>query len=413
MEICTSRSKVIEGWRFARRLRRALLGCALLAAGNLAVSGAYAQDRDEAWVISHILAGKFDELRSLEKLTGQGVPFALYWWGLILERCIFERCDGDAGRGLLLRAALAGNGRAKAELLAGAQTREEFDEVIAKIGVPSGGRERVNYITRSLFLLDAAAVRGGRRATDDKLRADLLAIAKSEPHIGARIFVAMLPRQTSSDLDALAATGTDLISETLMVHATVKRIGKQQIIERARAGELGWAAAYCDNLILMGRTLDHDELEVCEKAAGSGFLAAVRGLLFFHHQFTGNTRAAQYFADLCETVLGMRCADLLADYYHDRSKESAELKAKSEFWDLAAVNAIASRDPGRFSEELLRGKTPRLRRELFQLIVRTALVNEACAMQRVDLATGAIEANPQCPWRKPIAIPAEFLSTTK
>src|SRR5262249_41552892 len=179
----------------------------------------------------------------------------------------------------------------------------------------------------------------------------------------------MLPRQTSSDLDAVAAMGTDLLSETLMVHATVKRIGKQQIIERARAGELGWAAAYCDNLILMGRTLDHDELEVCEKAAGSGFLAAVRGLLF-HHQFTGNARAAQYFADLCETVLGMRCVDLLADYYHDRSKESAELKAKSEFWDLAAVNAIASRDPGRFSEELLRGKTPGLRRELFQLIVR-------------------------------------------
>jgi hypothetical protein len=159
--------------------------------------------------------------------------------------------------------------------------------------------------------------------------------------------------------------------------------------------------------------LDRDELEVCEKAAGSGFLAAVRGLLFFHHQFTGSTRAAQYFADLCETVLGMRCADLLAEYYHDRSNESAELKAKSEFWELAAVNAIASRDPGRVSEELLRGKTPRLRRELFQLIVRTVLINEACAMQRVDLATGAVEANPQCPWRKPIAIPAEFLTTTR
>src|SRR5262245_32251526 len=90
-----------RAWGFARRLRRALLGCALLAACNLAVSGAYAQDRDESWVISHILAGKFDELRSLEKLSAQGVPFALHWWGLILERCIFERCDGDAGRELL------------------------------------------------------------------------------------------------------------------------------------------------------------------------------------------------------------------------------------------------------------------------------------------------------------------------
>jgi hypothetical protein len=117
---------------------------------------------------------------------------------------------------------------------------------------------------------------------------------------------------------------------------------------------------------LTGRTLDRDELEVCEKAAGSGFLAAVRGLLA-HHQFTGNTRAAQYFADLCEMVLGLRCADVLADYYQDRSK----------------------------------------------LIVRTVLINEACAMQRVDLATGAVAANPQCPWRKPIAIPAEFLTTAR
>ena len=137
----------------------------------------------------------------------------------------------------------------------------------------------------------------------------------------------------------------------------------------------------------------------------------MRGLLI-HHQFTGNTRAAQYFADLCETLLGLRCADVIADYYHDRSKESAELKAKWELWDLAAVNAMAGIF-ARVSEEMLRGKTPRLRRELFQLIVRTVLMNEACAMQRVELATGAKEANPQCPWRKPIAIPAEFLSSAK
>jgi hypothetical protein len=90
-------------------------------------------------VISQIISGKFEELRSLEKLSDQGVPFAMYWWGVVLERCIFERCDKGAARELVLRAAIAGSGRAKAQLLVGAETREEFDEMVAKIGVPLGG----------------------------------------------------------------------------------------------------------------------------------------------------------------------------------------------------------------------------------------------------------------------------------
>jgi hypothetical protein len=68
-------------WCCSIQLRRVLVGCTLLAASSLAVSVARAQDRDEAWVISQIVAGKFDELRSLEALSAQGVPFAMYWWG--------------------------------------------------------------------------------------------------------------------------------------------------------------------------------------------------------------------------------------------------------------------------------------------------------------------------------------------
>jgi hypothetical protein len=32
-------------------------------------------------VISQVISGKFEELRSLEKLSDHGVPFAMYWWG--------------------------------------------------------------------------------------------------------------------------------------------------------------------------------------------------------------------------------------------------------------------------------------------------------------------------------------------
>ena len=368
-------------------------------------------------MISQITAGKFEELASLEKLSGRGVPFAMYWWGIILERCIFERCDKDAARELILRAAIAGHGRAQTQVFAAAASRQEFDELVAKIGVPPGGWERFAYICKALLLIDSAPVFGGKPRPDDgKLRTQLLTMAKSEPRIAMRTSAAVLQGPTSGDLEALAETGIDAISEQLMQRALVTKISDRQIIERARAGQLGWAAAYCDSLMIRtGRTvLDRDELDVCEKAAAAGFPAAVRGLLT-HHQFAGSTRAAQYFADLCEKILGARCAGPISEYYSARSKESAEFRAKWEFWDLVAANMLSATNlfPGGVGEEELRGKTPELRRRLFQLVVRTDLIAETCGMQRLDPATGAVEANPRCPWRRPIAIPAEFLSGAK
>jgi|RhiMethySRZTD1v2_1073278.scaffolds.fasta_scaffold363904_2 hypothetical protein len=276
-------------WCCSVRLRCAVVACALFA---LATSVTRAQERDEIWVIAQITAGKLEELRSLKRLSDRGVPFAMYWWGVIVERCIFERCDKHAARELILRAAVAGHGRAKVELLGSAGTRQEFDDLVAKIGVPRGGRERLAYVAKALFFMELPTfLGGGQRVTDDKSRADLLAIAKSQREIGMRAFLATLPGPPSSDLDALAETGIDLISERLMQRAYVRQITERQIIERGRAGELGLAAAYCDTLMSRtGRTtMDRDELEVCEKAAAAGFPAAVRGLLS-HHTFAGNTR---------------------------------------------------------------------------------------------------------------------------
>jgi hypothetical protein len=36
-------------------------------------------------------------------------------------------------------------------------------------------------------------------------------------------------------------------------------------------------------------------------------------------------------------------------------------------------------------------------------MVRTDLIEDACLTQRLDFATGVIEANPQCPWRRSIS----------
>ena len=81
---------------------------------------------------------------------------------------------------------------------------------------------------------------GGPRPTDGKLRADLLAMAKSEPQISMRAIVAMLQGPSSTDLDVLAETGIDVISEQLMQRTIVRGISPEQIIERARGGRASW-----------------------------------------------------------------------------------------------------------------------------------------------------------------------------
>src|SRR5262245_50637572 len=89
------------------RQRCIAVACALLLA--LTASVTRSQERDEPWVIAQITTGKLEELRSLEKLSEEGAPVAMYWWGVILERCIFERCDKHSARELILRAAVAGH----------------------------------------------------------------------------------------------------------------------------------------------------------------------------------------------------------------------------------------------------------------------------------------------------------------
>src|SRR5262245_40712848 len=101
-------------WCRSIHSRLVVFGCSLLAACSLASSVAYAQQRDDAGVIAQVMSGKFEELRSLEKLSAEGVPFAMYWWASLMHFCVFERCDQREAFELFLRAAKAGHGRAQA-----------------------------------------------------------------------------------------------------------------------------------------------------------------------------------------------------------------------------------------------------------------------------------------------------------
>jgi hypothetical protein len=384
-------------WCRSIRTRLAVLGGALLlGACGLASSAAQTQQRDETWVISQIMAGKFEELRSLEKLSDEGVPFAMYWWGQLMMQCAFDRCDEAEAWELLMRAARAGHGRAQAIAYTVAATYPgEFTaKLTAGVGAPTDGYARQVHAIQS--------VAGPSSRIDPKARADFVALATSERQVG---LLAQLVRldglsQRENELRAVANSGYVAASDMVRQLEIVRRTTDEQVLERARAGELWLAAAHCDTAATeRGQPiLQPDTLSACERAAAQGFPGAVRALLRHHHQ-SKNYRTADYFAGVCDALLGLDCDEDIYAYYYDRRDENADLRAKWELWRGVGKD--------------LRGMDEELRRALFMLGVRTDLINEACLMQRLDLATGAREANPQCPWRVPIAIPAEFLSGSR
>ncbi|HWE20255.1 MAG TPA: hypothetical protein VG758_24270 [Hyphomicrobiaceae bacterium] len=159
-----------------------------------------------------------------------------------------------------------------------------------------------------------------------------------------------------------------------------------------------WCRSICSRLTVLGSTL----LAACS-LAGSAAYAQQRDEAWVIAQImSGKLNDLRALEKLSEEgipfALGLDCAYDLDAYYHDRREESADLRAKWELWNLATSGKVP------------RDKDEGLRRSLFMLGVRTDLIFEACMTQRLDVKPGAREANPECPWRVPIAIPAEFLS---
>src|SRR5882672_9784211 len=97
-------------------LRIVKLLCAILA---LVCAGSALAQTDERWIVEHVVAGRYDELRAVEAESDKGSPVAMYWWASFLDACLFEKCDPEGAKQLWLRAARAGNSQAKLSVLLG------------------------------------------------------------------------------------------------------------------------------------------------------------------------------------------------------------------------------------------------------------------------------------------------------
>ena len=380
--------------------RLTVLGSALLAACSLASSAAHAQQRDDAWVISQVMAGKFEELRSLEKLSDEGVPFAMYWWGQpdawsasSIAATSRRRWSSFCARPGRVTAAP----RRSSSPLPPNMPGEFTAKLTAGVAVPKDGYARQVHAIQS--------VAGLSQRVDPKARADFVALATSERQVGLLAELVELEglSKRADELRAVADSGHVGVSELVAQWEIISARPTRRSSSAHAPASCGWRPhiAIRDGIETGEQILPPDTLSVCERAAAQGFPGAVRALLRHHHH-SKNQRAAEYFAGVCDALLGLGCAEDIAAYYDDRRDESADLRAKWELWILPKCPGAGKAD--------LRDKDEGLRRRLFTLVVRTALINEACMMQRLDVKTGAREANPQCPWRIPIAIPAEFLS---
>jgi hypothetical protein len=358
---------------------------------------------DERWIVERVVAGKFDELRAVKAQGDKGSPEAMYWWGAFLDACVLDRCDPDGARTLWLEAARAGNSRAKLALMYKTRSLRELDEVIQKTGAPASAEERAHYAA-ILWMLSVIPSPSDRVA-GEKAIAMAKELAETERRMDAmysyynRVGFMHFPDETRAMVEAGLMLATEDLRRLLFIK---ERAENPQLLARARAGDVIVGVALCETIALTeGReVLPPPLLRVCEQGLSLGYVG-LTPVLLRHHQVSGNTKAAMFYAELCADMLVRDCPSVLADFHHARSGKSAEW----QIWD--AVAAIVKGTP---SSEA--GLPTDLMRRVFSIRVRFEEAERACLARRYDPSTKKFKDEPGCPPRRAVTIPTQFLSSS-
>lgn len=379
---------------------------ALVFALTVVCQGSAAQTIDDAWVMERVFAGKFDELRTLEAESKRGSSVAMYWWGALLEACVYGRCGEETANALWLKAGQAGNTRAKLATMRNVTSLAKLDQLIEKFGPPVGWEERWMYAgALAAFQLpgtESQYTRGEAR----KIVQEGIA---SEPRLALIFTLVALngPREHADQWRALAAADHAAAMESFRRSLIVAGKGRYpQMLAMAKDGDLPVGAMLCETVAVSEgyHVLPADLLPICERALTKGYVGIIPALMR-HHQESGNTKAAAFYADLCASVL-IYCAVDLAEYHYKLSGKSAAWK----LWD--AVAGFSGKSPTEADLRLF-GLSAEVMQQVFAVRLRGSIAERACDSQLYDRVTKKFADDPACPYLKPVAIPAEFLGGTK
>ena len=386
-----------QEWRAPLRGAAAWLrGCLLW----LAASGAplHAQALDEAAIQQRAAAAKFDELKGLEAASARGDPVAMYWWGSLIGHCIYGPCAPQAERALVRKSALAGYSAARVSLMRNAESAAELDAVIADIGAPRTTQEQSTYV----LMLATFNVPGAVAQLEQLTRA-----TAAEGSLFPLLTKVSLEGSKNQEplLRALVEAGTDKALAMLVRHQLVYlRVPKEQLVERALAGDRLLALALCGDWRARTESavLPPALLPRCEQAAREGYPAALDALIA-HHVATGKLQSARYFADLCERLYATHCAESAADAYQAlaTATPTVDLILQADYWNRLAGN----------TEQTQEQPVP-LARRLYAIRVRNASLLRACNASKYAAASGRFEISAECPWRKPVRIDERYMGAS-
>jgi hypothetical protein len=175
-----------------------------------------------------------------------------------------------------------------------------------------------------------------------------------------------------------------------------------ELLAKAKSGDVVIAVALCETI--NGREgierLPADVLSVCEQALARGYMG-IAPVLLKHHRLSGNAKAAAFYADLCTKVL-LDCSGELAEYHYGVSGKSAAWK----LWDAAAGLYGQAPTAGTLRDF---GFSPEIMQQVFAIHLRQRIAERACDSRLYDRAAKKFAGDPDCPYLKPVTIPAEFL----
>jgi hypothetical protein len=370
----------------------------ILAAMPLVVAGPVnGETIDEAWYRRALIAGRYDQLLVLKKMSDEGNAWAMARWGSLDMMCLYEGCNEARGQALMAKAADAGDSLAKEESMSRAKSRDDLEKIAIKGGPLRTQRQKLAYahaLMRLAFSNEPAA------------KGDAIALVKSmlsaEPIEDVVVLAMYFPELRDEDLlKALAKAGVPDAIFRLHRFWLEKGVSDAQILDRAQHGDIVASMVICEwaeGGIGRFQPLSAKRARECEKATMAGSFSSAKRMLM-HQDAINNTPAIRFYLQLCEKKPLIYLNDLWT--FHARFDGMDAASTKHWFGVQVMMNTREHWDRVLDLEE---------RREAVSAMVRAMAINESCGDRRYDAGKREFESAADCPLGRPIAIPAELLN---